>query len=163
MLASHTLFIFAFVFYFASFVLHLLALLKNRQEWQTNARRGVWIGFLIHFAGVLKLAWESGSFLLNHPSETYAFLSFMIVLFYLLISLRYRVTLLALFTLPLVQFLMLASHLATEGGASRDLLMGYWLNLHVVLTLIAYGAFALACVSGLGYLIQDRQYPCSLY
>lgn len=36
-------------------------------------------------------------------------------------------------------------------------LTGTWLALHVVLTLVSYGAFALAFISGIAYLVQDRQ------
>ena len=32
-----------------------------------------------------------------------------------------------------------------------------WLELHASVSLIAYGAFALACVAGLMYLVQERQ------
>jgi len=57
----------------------------------------------------------------------------------------------------LVQFLMLAAHLATVGEESRHILTSYWLSLHVVLTFLSYGAFALAFVTGLGYLVQDHE------
>ncbi len=32
-----------------------------------------------------------------------------------------------------------------------------WLEMHASVSLIAYGAFALACVAGLMYLVQERQ------
>ena len=32
-----------------------------------------------------------------------------------------------------------------------------WLEFHASISMIAYGAFALACVAGLMYLVQERQ------
>jgi ABC-type uncharacterized transport system permease subunit len=32
-----------------------------------------------------------------------------------------------------------------------------WLELHASISLIAYGAFALACIAGVMYLVQERQ------
>jgi len=157
MFEPHSFFIVAFAIYFLAFFFQIAALLRNKIKWQVRSRQGVWLGFAFHLVGMIQSVFQSGHFLLTHPSETYAFLSFLIILFHLGISLRYRVMLLALFTLPLVLFLMLAAHLATAEGGGAQMLSGYWLSLHVSLTLIAYGAFALACVSGLGYLIQDKQ------
>ncbi len=154
---AHTFFIISFGIYFAVFVWHLVALLLNRVAWQDRALKGIYLGFGFHLVGLILGLFQSPSFFLKDSSQTYALLSFLIVLSHLLLSLRYRVHFLALFTLPLVLFLMLASHLAVSSDNSRELLIGYWLKLHVILTFVAYSAFASACIAGLGYLIQDKQ------
>lgn len=154
---SHTFFIIAFGFYFATFVWHLASLFFNRITWQASSVKGIYLGFAVHAIGLILAFYEAGFSILEDPSQAYAFFSFLIVLFYLFFSFRYRINFLALFMLPLVLFLMIASHLATSGEESRELLIGYWLNLHVVLTFIAYSAFASAFVTGIGYLIQDKQ------
>jgi len=157
MFEPHTFFMVAFGIYFFAFFLQMAALLRNKIKWQLRSRQGVWLGFAFHLVGIVQAVFQSGHFLLADPSDAYAFLSFLIILFHLGIALRYRVTPLALFTIPMVLFLMLAAHLATAEGGGTQMVSGYWLSLHVFLTFIAYGAFALACVSGLGYLIQDKQ------
>lgn len=157
MFQPHSLFIGAFALYLAAFAASLGALFSNRAGWQTKSRRAGWLGAAFHGAGVIWLAATSSHFPVAHPSETYAFLSLIIILFHLAISLRYSVSVLSLFTLPLVAFLMLAAHLAAGGEAAALRLTGYWLSLHVVLTFISYGAFALAFASAVGYLVQDRQ------
>ncbi len=154
---AHLFFIFSFVIYLLTFLGHLTSLILNRPHWQSLALKGILFGFVVNAIGLVIELVHTGDFLLTSTSHTYAFLSILIVLFHLLLSVRYRVNFLALFSMPLVLFLMLASHLATGGDEGRELLIGYWLKLHVVLTFIAYSAFASACVTGLGYLIQDKQ------
>lgn len=157
MFEPHFFYILAFVFYSVAFGVHFFGLILNRSGLEVIAIRGIWAGFIFHLAGLALNVFGAKPFMLYDPSEAYAFLSFMIILFQLGISHKYRVSLLALFSLPLVLLMMLASHLASGGEEGRDLLTGYWLSLHVILTFIAYSAFAVAFVTGLGYLVQDRQ------
>ena len=42
-------------------------------------------------------------------------------------------------------------------GTVSPLLQGFWLTIHICLTLLGYAALALACLGGILYLIQERQ------
>lgn len=90
--------------------------------------------------------------------ETMVFLSWAMVLFYLAIGPAYRLTLLGAFTAPFATVFQLFALLALddripEGAPGAD----PWLELHAAVSVVAYGAFALACVAGVMYLAQERQ------
>ncbi|MES2571985.1 MAG: cytochrome c biogenesis protein CcsA [Verrucomicrobiota bacterium] len=96
---------------------------------------------------------------LTNLFEVLIFLSWSMVLFYLLIGPAYRLSLLGAFTSPLV-FIFQVGALVVPGldvvtkahGAPNP-----WLELHAAVSVVAYGAFALACVAGVMYLAQERQ------
>lgn len=89
--------------------------------------------------------------------EVLIFLAWAMVLFYLLIGSTYRLSLLGVFTSPLVFFLQLVALLALPDAPVRVKPQSYWMELHAAVSVVAYGAFALACVAGVMYLAQERQ------
>ncbi len=90
--------------------------------------------------------------------EVLIFLCWSMVIFYRLIGSAYRLSLLGAFTSPLVFViqgvaLLLPYHPPTLGRPPAN----PWLEMHAALSVVAYGAFALACVAGAMYLVQERQ------
>src|SRR5947207_10311989 len=62
------------------------------------------------------------------------------------------------FTAPLVVLLQLFALLAPiDPPHPGRLPADSWLEFHASICLIAYGAFALACIAGVMYLVQERQ------
>jgi ABC-type uncharacterized transport system permease subunit len=106
--------------------------------------------------------WQRGQVLGRCPItnlfEMLIFLSWSMVLLYLVIGPAYRLTLLGAFTAPFVfvfqAFAMLA---VADVRAAAKTAPNPWLELHAALSIISYGAFALACVAGVMYLAQERQ------
>lgn len=90
--------------------------------------------------------------------EVLIFLGWSMVLFYLLIGPTYRLSLLGAFTAPLVLLFQLIALLALEDAPARiGRAPNAWMELHAAISVVAYGAFALACVAGAMYLTQERQ------
>lgn len=90
--------------------------------------------------------------------EVLIFLSWALVLFYLLIGPAYRLSLLGAFTSPLAFGLQLVALLALKDAPARvNLPVDPWMELHAAVSILAYGAFALAGVAGVMYLAQERQ------
>jgi ABC-type uncharacterized transport system permease subunit len=86
------------------------------------------------------------------------FIGWAVVLIYLIVGGAFRVSFLGAFAIPLVVALgavalILAPDRTRDWGAFKS----PWLGMHASLSLVAYGAFALACITGLMYLIQERQ------
>ena len=80
------------------------------------------------------------------------------VLFYLLIGPAYRLSLLGFFTSPLVFLIQLFALLTPWDVPSQvRAAPNAWLELHAAMSVMAYGAFALAGVAGVMYLAQERQ------
>ena len=96
---------------------------------------------------------------LTNLFEVLIFLSWSMVLLYLIVGPAYRLSLLGVFTSPLV-FLFQVGALLTPGIDTPRVLTGppnAWLELHAAISIVAYGAFALAGVAGIMYLAQERQ------
>lgn len=87
------------------------------------------------------------------------FLSWSIVLMYLVIGPAFRLSLLGAFTAPLVLLLQVAAFVSGIPGPPPvdPPPLNPWVELHGALSVMAYGAFGLAAVSGLMYLLQERQ------
>lgn len=95
---------------------------------------------------------------LTNAFEVLIFLGWSMVLLYLLIGSSYRLSLLGVFTSPVVFALQAAAMmLPIDVPAAQRPETNSWLELHAALSVIAYGAFALAGVAGVMYLVQERQ------
>jgi HemX protein len=90
--------------------------------------------------------------------EVLVFLAWSIALIYMIIGPAYRLSLMGSFTAPLVLLLQSFALLAPiDAPRAARLAPNAWLEFHASISLIAYGAFALACVAGVMYLVQERQ------
>ena len=79
-------------------------------------------------------------------------------LFYLLIGPAYRLSLLGAFISLLVFGLQVIALLVLKDAPVRvELAPNPWMELHAAISIVAYGAFALAGVAGVMYLAQERQ------
>lgn len=96
---------------------------------------------------------------MTNSFELLTFVSWAVVLFYFVVGPAYRLSLLGFFTSPLA-FLIQAAALLTPSARMAPVPRvshGFWTELHAALSLMAYGAFGLACVAGIMFLIEDRR------
>jgi HemX protein len=95
---------------------------------------------------------------LTNLFEVFIFVAWSITLFYMLVGPSYRLSLMGAFTAPLV-FLIQAFALITPIDTTHRLKLpaNRWLEFHASFSTLAYGAFALACIAGVMYLVQERQ------
>jgi len=95
---------------------------------------------------------------LTNLFEVFVFLAWSVALIYLLVGPTYRLSLMGAFTAPLVFALQTYALLAPIDVAHQTRLPANpWLEFHASVSMIAYGAFALSCVAGVMYLVQERQ------
>ncbi|MEI6352078.1 MAG: cytochrome c biogenesis protein CcsA [Verrucomicrobiota bacterium] len=95
---------------------------------------------------------------LTNLFEVLIFLCWSINLLYLVVGHTYRLSLLGAFTAPLV-FVIQVVALITPFDTPAQIVThpNPWAELHAALSVIAYGAFAMAGVAGVMYLVQERQ------
>lgn len=95
---------------------------------------------------------------LRSVGEISVFLAWSLTLFYLLVGPMYRISLLGVFTAPLVAlfqgFALLPGRLETN--PTRVLGTNFWGETHSAMSVLAYGALALAAVAGVMFLVLDR-------
>ena len=134
--------------------------LTRGQVW---ARRAGWIaasvGALLHFLAIGFRCAELHRAPFVTPAESLSLLAWLLVLLYLGAQALWKLTAAGAFALSLAFLLVfLAGRLgnAGAGGAASPLLAEQAVSLHVVATLAAFGAFALAfCCAGL-YLVEQK-------
>jgi ABC-type uncharacterized transport system permease subunit len=97
-----------------------------------------------------------GSCPITNLFEVLVFLSWSIVLIYLLVGPTYRLSLMGAFTAPLVLGLMLLAQMAPLSSPVATLPRNPWVEFHAALSIIAYGAFGLGAIAGIMYLVQER-------
>lgn len=102
---------------------------------------------------------ERGACPLNGAAEILAFLAWSLTGFYLAVGPAYRVSLLGVFTAPVVvtfQTIALFPGLLDPFPA-RVPAVNPWQETHAAMSVLSYGALALAAVAGVMFLVLDRQ------
>ncbi len=94
--------------------------------------------------------------------EILIFLGWSMVLLYFILGRSFRLSLLGVFTAPLVlifQLVALAGFFLADQPGTVDIAqkVDLWLELHASVSLVSFGSFALAGIAGLMFLVQNRQ------
>lgn len=95
---------------------------------------------------------------LTNLFEVFIFLAWSVALIYLVVGPAYRLSLMGAFTAPLVVLLQTFALVAKiDIPHAPRTAANPWLEFHASISMIAYGAFALAGIAGAMYLVQERQ------
>lgn len=132
-------------------------------------RRGAWRpawwkqGLLAGGLGAqtLFLWWRgqaTGGCPISTPFELLTFVSWAMVVFYFVVGPAYRLSMLGVCTSPLAFLFQAVALLRPEAWLPPAARTTYGLRaeLHAALSLMAYGAFGLACAAGVMFLVEDR-------
>ncbi len=157
MTAEKSALVVATVLFLGGFVHAFLSLRRG-------AYRHSWTAFWLIAGGFvgqsLFLYWRGqalGRCPITNPFELLTFTGWAMVLFYFVVGSAYRLSLLGAFTAPLAFLMQVAALMKPDPApAAPKGSPGMWTELHATLSLLAYGAFALAFVAGVMFLLQDR-------
>src|SRR6266403_3145066 len=118
----------------------------------------VGLGFIFQTAFLSIRGHAVGRCPITNLFEVFIFLAWSVALIYLLIGPAYRLSFMGAFTAPLVFLIQTFALLAPiDVRHAVKLPANPWLEFHASMSLVAYGAFALACIAGVMYLVQERQ------
>ena len=114
------------------------------------------LGFIFQTAFLSIRGHALGRCPLTNLFEVFIFLAWSIALIYMLVGPAYRLSLMGAFTAPLV-FLLQAFALIAPIDVRHAVKTpaNSWLEFHASISIVAYGAFALACIAGVMYLVQE--------
>jgi len=147
------------LFFLGAFVYVLMALRHSYERTPVANLILMGIGFALQ-CGVLHLRGQMhGRCPITSFAEVLIFVSWSMVMLYFLLGRTFRLSLLGLFTSPVVVLMQagaLISLLSQPDLPKPVESLDVWLEVHASISLLAYGAFALACVAGIMYLVQDR-------
>lgn len=130
-----------------------------------RGRRNAWtvfwmLGALLCQMGFLALRGDlRGVCPLADRGEILAFLAWSLTLFYLIVGPAYRISLLGVFTAPVVVVFQVIALLPGVLSVEPQRIAGGnpWHETHSATSVLAYGALALAAVAGVMFLVLDKQ------
>lgn len=96
---------------------------------------------------------------LGDIGEILVFMAWSMTMFYLIIGSTYRLSLLGVFSAPLVTLMLGLGALPgmMEVAPERSMHLDPWNESHAALSVLSYGAFALAAIAGVMYLVLNKQ------
>jgi len=142
--------------YFIASLKHILYLVVRRRFLYLIANWTVGVGFAFQFLGLVLRSAETGHGPYTNIYEYSLFISWAIILSYFFVEFKYRIKDLGVFVVPLAFLMMLyASSLPQESGAT-GLSMKFWLTIHLTLSMLGFGAFAIAFGASIMYLVQEK-------
>lgn len=145
------------VIYLLASTFYLVAMLGKRPA---AGRAGRWLlvaGVVLHAASFGVRHSSAGGTPVTTLHESLSFFAWCVVLLYLLLELRFRLTVMGAFAAPLASLIMLGSTFSTDHVVQLNPMLRSWLfPVHVSFAFLGNAAFALAFGAGVMYLIQDR-------
>ena len=144
--------------FFAAIVRTILSLRARVFQPGRFSFLAIGLGFIFQTAFLSIRGHELHRCPLTNLFEVFIFLAWSIALIYMLVGPAYRLSLMGAFTAPLVFLLQAFALIAPiDVRHASKAPANSWLEFHASMSLVAYGAFALACIAGVMYLVQERQ------
>lgn len=123
-----------------------------------RGRLGALIGAFDHAIVLFSFGARTGHFPVTNAFEAFLFLSTVLSLLALILDWYRKLAVLVVGTLPLaVVTTVLALLLTPTATAAAKGPSGVWTAVHIFIALGSYGAFAIAFVAGILYLVEQRQ------
>jgi cytochrome c-type biogenesis protein CcsB len=136
----------------------LFGFCQKRQIFVQIAMGMVGCGFAFHTLSLVLLSVQRHHFPITNLPESLCFFAWCISLIFIIANLRYRIHALGAFILPLVSLLTIVSQVIwEEHRAIPAPLNSAWVHFHVTMAFLAYAAFFLTFISGVLYLIQEKE------
>jgi cytochrome c-type biogenesis protein CcsB len=143
--------------YLLATVLYLVAMVGRRP---LPGRIGRWVlvvGVLLHAGSFAVRHAAAGGAPVTSLHESLSFFAWCLVLLFLLLDLRFRLSVMGAFASPLALLLMIGSALSPDVIVPLDPMLRTWLfPVHITFAFLGNAAFALSFGAGVMYLIQDR-------
>ena len=136
----------------------IVYLVKQKKAIYTWSYRILLAGFIFHTIHLGYEYYDLGAQPVIGIKAALSFFSWAIIGVYLIFHLKFRLMVLGSFIAPLAACLMIISCTIPGGEVIvKPIFKSLWLTFHVVISFVGDGMFAVACMSGIMYLIQERQ------
>ncbi len=147
----------ALVFYACGILLTVPSVIRRRPTLSPATLAALGLGLLLHAAALGIEAAAIHRLPVTDVRSALSFFSFLATVAFLFVYLRYRITALGLFMLPLVFVLSLISAFRPEHPFANPAFRGGWLLTHIASIFFGYTAFFLTFVAAIMYLFQERE------
>jgi cytochrome c-type biogenesis protein CcsB len=144
--------------YFGATALWLVFFLAQRENY---CRAGAWVlagGLTAHTLALIRDTVSAGYLPVATFGDALLVFAWALVAVFLLLNWRFPIKVLGALVAPLAALLVSGALILPQGqGTVSPLLKGFWLTVHITLTLLGYASLALAGLGGIFYLVQERQ------
>jgi cytochrome c-type biogenesis protein CcsB len=155
--ASYILFHITAALYLAATLIYIAYLVTHREAIVTVATNVLFGGFASHTLTIISRWIESGGTPATTFHDSLTLFAWITVAIYVILYLRYRLSVLGAFVSPFALVLIIsASLLPREIVPLAPILTSWWLPIHVILAFLGNSFFALAFLFGVMYLIQEH-------
>jgi len=114
-------------------------------------------GLLSHTALIGHAFFQSYSLPVHNLHQTISLAGWMVTAVFLLFQTRFNLKILGIYAAPLSSFIMiLSARMPTEPAKINETVKSFWIILHVIIIMVSYASFALACGVGILYLLQEH-------
>ncbi len=155
MMLLHLMIILMYLVSSAGYLVFLFA----QKEWLNKAAYGsLAAGFALH-TGRIAAAWiHLGYVPVQNLHHTLSFAAWTLAGAYLLLKYRYHLKILGLFAAPLTALIMIIASFVPDVAPAEpsSLFKSIWLVAHVIMIFLGDAALALACGTGILYLLQEH-------
>ncbi|MEW6187451.1 MAG: c-type cytochrome biogenesis protein CcsB [Thermodesulfobacteriota bacterium] len=118
----------------------------------------LFLGFTFHTLSIALWTYDKGYFPIHGLGESLSLFAWAVIGVFLIIQIRFNILALGSFLSPLAAVMMISSSfLPSQSGPVSPLIKNLWLMVHVGTIFIGNGAFAVAFLAGIMYLLQERQ------
>ena len=143
--------------YLTASILYLTAMIGKKNKAGRLGRWCLLAGVIVHAGSFAVLHSRVGGTPVTSLQESLSFFAWCLVLLYLLLELRFRLSVMGSFAAPLAFVLMVASALSPNVVVQLNPLFKSWLfPVHITLAFLGNAAFALSFGAGIMYLVQNR-------
>jgi len=147
--------LFAYLIATAGFLFFIIKKNKKVSSW---SHRILIVGFALNSIYLVLAYCRLGAVPALDFKAALSFFSWTIIAAYLIFQLKFRIMVLGSFVVPFCAFLMIiSSTMPISIITVNPIFKTLWLPLHVATAFLGDAIFAIACIAGVMYLIQERQ------
>ncbi|MEA1968443.1 MAG: c-type cytochrome biogenesis protein CcsB [Thermodesulfobacteriota bacterium] len=154
---SNLLFIISTTIYLAGMTGYILYLFIQKERMENSAFTLMCAGFIVHLFTLILDTVNFGTLPVYNLHQNLSIAAFALAGVFILLKYRFNLKILGIFTAPLIALTMIAALAAPQSLPLKEsILKGFWLISHVILIFSGEAALAIACCTGILYLLQER-------
>ena len=143
--------------YLASTTTYFLYLFFQKDPMQKTAFWLICAGFLCHLTAIGITTYNRGTIPAHNLQQTLFIAALALAGVFILLQYRLNLKILGILVSPLILIMMATAFVLPDTIAAKEpVLKGFWLISHIIMVFMGEAALAMACGTGILYLIQER-------
>ncbi len=146
----------AALFYLASTATYFFYLFFQKDSMQKTGLWFICTGFLFHFIAIGITTYHMGCLPVKNLQQTLFIAALALAGVFIVLQYRLSLKILGIFISPLILIMMVTAFVMPNTiSANEPVLKGFWLVSHIIMIFMGEAALAMACGTGILYLMQE--------